>query len=121
MKITATAVTHTGRRSNNEDHYLVADALHLYAVADGMGGYAGGEVASRLTVEQLEAFIARNRRDAAGTWPCKEDKRLSYAENLLRAAVVHAHDTIAAQRVGDLDQMGSTVVAVLIEGPKATL
>ena len=121
MKITATAVTNTGRRANNEDCYLVAETLNLYAVADGMGGYAGGEIASRLTVEQLEAFIAHNLRDAAGTWPCKEDKRLSYAENLLRAAVAHAHETIAANRTGDLDQMGSTVVAVLVEGPKATL
>ncbi len=121
MKITATAVSTVGRRSNNEDRYLVADELCLYAVADGMGGYAGGEVASRLTVEQLEAFVARNRRDAAGTWPCKEDKRLTFTENLLRAAVTQAHETIVAHRHGELEQMGSTVVAVLVEGRKATL
>jgi len=121
MKITATAVTNTGRRTNNEDSYLVADELRLYAVADGMGGYAGGEIASRLTVEHLEAFVARNRRDAAGTWPCKEDKRLSFAENLLRAAVTQAHQAIAAQRHGELEYMGSTVVAVLVEGKKAAL
>jgi serine/threonine protein phosphatase PrpC len=121
MKITATAVSLTGRRPNNEDRYLVAEDLNLYAVADGMGGYAGGEVASRLTVEQLEAFVQRNRRDAAGTWPCKEDKRLTFAENLLRAAVRQAHDTIASQRQGELEQMGSTVVAVLVEGRRATL
>lgn len=121
MKISATAFSLTGRRQNNEDRYLVCPDLSLYAVADGMGGYAGGEVASRLTVEQLEAFVAMNRRDAQGTWPCKEDKKLSFTENLLRAAVRQAHDTIAANRRGELDQMGSTVVAVLIDGKKATL
>lgn len=121
MKITATAVSFVGRRSNNEDRYLVCPQLSLYAVADGMGGYAGGEVASRLTVEELEAFVARNRRDAAGTWPCREDKKLSFAENLLRAAVLHAHGAIAAHRHGEHDQMGSTVVAVLLEGTRATL
>jgi PPM family protein phosphatase len=121
MNVTATASSLVGRRSNNEDDYLVSPDLHLYAVADGVGGYAGGEIASRLTVEQLEAFVARNRRDAAGTWPCKEDKKLSFAENLLRAAVCQAHQAIAAQRKGKNDQMGSTVVAVLVDGPRAVL
>jgi serine/threonine protein phosphatase PrpC len=86
-----------------------------------MGGYAGGEVASRLAVEQLERFVARNRRDAQGTWPCKEDKRLSFAENLLKAAVRDAHDAISAQRHGELHQMGSTVAAALIDGARATI
>jgi PPM family protein phosphatase len=121
MNVTATAFTVAGRRPNNEDSYLVSRELNLYAVADGMGGYAGGEVASRLTVEQLEAFIARNRRDAAGTWPCKEDKKLSFTENLLRAGLRRAHDAISAQRHGELEHMGSTVVAVLIDGNRATL
>lgn len=121
MNITATAASLVGRRKNNEDRYLVSTELQLYAVADGMGGYDGGEVASRLTVEQLKEFVARNRRDAAGTWPCKEDKKLTAAENLLRAAVRRAHDVISSQRVGELDQMGSTLVAVLIDGHRATL
>ncbi len=121
MNITATAVSLVGRRKNNEDAYLVAPELALYAVADGIGGYAGGEVASRLTVESLESFIARNRRDAQGTWPCKEDKKLSFAENLLRAAVRQAHEAIVKERRGELDQMGSTVVAVLVDGRRATL
>jgi serine/threonine protein phosphatase PrpC len=121
MNVTATAATLAGRRKHNEDNYLVSDDLKLYAVADGVGGYAGGEIASKLTVEQLEQFIARNRRDAAGTWPCKEDKRLSFSENLLRAAVRQAHEAISAQRQGKHDQMGSTVVVVLVEGSHAVL
>jgi serine/threonine protein phosphatase PrpC len=121
MNITATAASLTGRRQNNEDRYLVAAPLGLFAVADGMGGYAGGEVASRITVDELERFVARNRRDPTGTWPCKEDKRRTFQENLLGAAVLQAHLSIHAQREGPLDQMGSTVVSVLVEGRRAVL
>ena len=35
------------KRPHNEDAYLVDEALGLYAVADGMGGHAAGEVAAR--------------------------------------------------------------------------
>jgi PPM family protein phosphatase len=121
MNITATAATLTGRRKNNEDAYLVSEGLGLFAVADGMGGYAGGEVASRIAVEELARFIERNRRDGCGTWPCKENRRRSFYENLVSAALTQAHLCIEAQRVGPLDQMGTTVVTVLIEGRDAVL
>src|SRR5262252_8558521 len=54
--IEAGAATHVGKvRPQNEDNYLVATPRGLWAVADGMGGHAAGEVASRTVVEELAA------------------------------------------------------------------
>jgi protein phosphatase len=52
------------RRKNNEDRYLALDDEGVYFVADGMGGYAGGEVASQLAVDTIENVFATQRFEA---------------------------------------------------------
>ena len=57
MPLAAYGVTHQGRRSTNEDAWLVDLELGLLVVADGMGGHNAGEVASALAVKVIrEAF-----------------------------------------------------------------
>ena len=120
MRIEFFASSVVGRRSNNEDQFCADPALGLFVVADGMGGYEGGEIASRLAVEELRDFVSRNRRDPGATWPCGEDKKRAFSESLLHAASLCAHRQITSHRTERLRNMGSTVVTLLLEEGRAT-
>ena len=50
-------------RENNQDYYYISDSLNevqLYMLADGMGGYNGGEIASELAIETAKNYIENN-------------------------------------------------------------
>jgi serine/threonine protein phosphatase PrpC len=65
------AATHVGMvRRQNEDNYLVATPRGLWAVADGMGGHAAGEIASRIVVDEL-AVVATPASAAELLASCK--------------------------------------------------
>ena len=51
-------MSHKGQvRKINEDDFLIMPEFQIFCVADGMGGYERGEVASRLTVEAIGQYI----------------------------------------------------------------
>jgi serine/threonine protein phosphatase PrpC len=47
-------------RQNNQDSFLIDQSEHLYIVADGMGGHAGGEIASQLCTKEIVAHLRKN-------------------------------------------------------------
>lgn len=54
------------RRSNNEDSYFAkkySDEISLYVVADGLGGYEGGEIASRLSTIKMSRYFEEHLND----------------------------------------------------------
>jgi protein phosphatase len=62
VKLVVAGVTDVGRlRDGNEDSFVVDERLTLFAVADGMGGHRGGEVASATAIEALRAAVASGR------------------------------------------------------------
>lgn len=115
MEIQSFATSHIGRRSNNEDAYCIAPHVGLYAVADGMGGHEGGEIASRLVIESMLDFLEKAEKlhtlddDTAG------------AATELSGAVRWATDRVAGQSVGVLEEMGSTLAAVWVRGGRAVI
>ncbi|UNC92783.1 Stp1/IreP family PP2C-type Ser/Thr phosphatase [Candidatus Contubernalis alkaliaceticus] len=65
MLVFLTGRTDVGQgRQNNEDCYLIMDgddSIQFFAVADGMGGHNGGEVASSMAIELGKSFFLRNK------------------------------------------------------------
>jgi protein phosphatase len=97
LTVIAAAATATGRRhTSNEDGHLVGDVV--FAVADGMGGHAAGEVASAMALSRLHQFVGRTDLDA---------------ESVL-AALTGVSDEIFLAGVGNTEQrgMGTTVAGL---------
>ena len=110
-----------GRRANNEDAYLLRPNLGLFAVADGMGGYEGGEVASATVVAALDSMVAHADVDPDGTWPLRERAGLGPLESLVDVALRVADREVRARRTGVLAKMGSTAAVVLARGRRLAI
>jgi serine/threonine protein phosphatase PrpC len=95
------------KRKNNEDSYVVLDEHGLFVVADGMGGYAGGEVASALTVEIIEKAFKSQKFEG----PPYENvpRRGSELARSIQMANKAVYDKAHADPM--LKGMGTTVVA----------
>jgi protein phosphatase len=99
------------RRRGNEDRFAIDPELGLCLVADGMGGHSAGQVASELAATTvLTSLRERKGSDAS-------------ASEKLRCALEDANRAIyqAARQNSLYSGMGTTIVALLVEGERAAL
>lgn len=109
MTISSAGMTDRGRlRPHNEDALLVEADHGLFAVADGMGGHAAGEVASHLAIEAVRSMLSPQAKDLADV-PAK-----------LRAAIEEANRRIAEQieKNPEFRGMGTTLVVAVLDGAR---
>lgn len=107
------------KRTHNEDYFSLIEDEQLFIVADGMGGHAMGEVASKMAADTLSEFYQRTK-DEDATWPYKMDRQLSYVENRLVCGIKLANYRIyeAATKDPRCKGMGTTLVSCLVNGDK---
>ena len=123
MRVVSAGKTDVGCvRKHNEDSFLVDEATGLFVVADGLGGHAAGEVASRIVVERIGQFVAETVEQDR-TWPLDYDTSLNYDANRLKAALLLADRAILEdiRSNPERETMGSTVVACIVRGAKVTM
>jgi protein phosphatase len=108
------------KRKKNEDRFLIIeDAIEfnsikrygrLYALADGMGGHAGGEVASKMACQGMTDYYSKTMNDQHGTDFFKA--RLQH----LRSTLWDVHNKIIeyGQVNGEYEDMGTTLSVMVL-------
>ena len=108
-------ITNKGGRDNNEDALLTITLEHnnryyLFAVADGMGGHAAGEVASKIAITELKETIMKG-------FAATQAINLESMKQLLSMGFSKANEKISyeAKTVLEKRGMGTTLVAALLD------
>lgn len=105
-------------REKNQDYYYIPssqDDLQLFILADGMGGYNGGEVASKLATESLKKYIQNNFENIKKS----KEKILELIGNAMEYANMVVYEKSKEEK--ELEGMGTTLEVCLIYNNKVYL
>ena len=115
MRVRFAGGTDVGRkRDHNEDSIYLPTEARLGIVADGMGGHASGEVASKLAVDTMVAYFHKTSDMQPLTWPFKVDRDIRAEVNRMVTSIMLANVEIheMAARDAACRGMGTTLDAI---------
>lgn len=125
MKTEFAARTDVGlKRKYNEDSFLVDELTRVFVVADGMGGHAAGDVASKLAVEAIWDFCRQiPDQSMADAMPYGQDGSMTFNANRLTNAIKKANNRIrdVSTASEEMAGMGTTVTCVVLNDGHATV
>lgn len=98
------------KRSSNQDSICVYPKRSFFAVADGMGGHNGGDIASQMSVKLLPEFIENNLNSKS-------------IPEILEQSVRFVNKSIFdhGQKNEDLKGMGTTITAIMFNGSELNI
>ena len=110
MKVFAKSDIGKAREMNQDAYYASqpSDTVGLYIVADGMGGYNGGEIASSLAVTATKDFIENNFAETEHT----KEKLQELVKNAIEYANMLVYEK--SKEVSELEGMGTTIEVALV-------
>lgn len=102
-------------RNMNQDYYYISnqdDDLSIFILADGMGGYNGGEIASKIAVESARKYIEEKADDLQNN-----EKKII---DVLKSSTAYANNTVyeISKENKNLEEMGTTLEICLIYNKK---
>ena len=110
MKVFAKSDIGRAREMNQDAYYASqpSDTVGLYVVADGMGGYNGGEVASTIAVTAAKNYIESNFAETEHT----KEKLQELVKNAIEYANMLVYEK--AKEIPELEGMGTTIEVALV-------
>jgi PPM family protein phosphatase len=108
MTILHAGATHIGqKRKTNQDSICLAPQFHFFAVADGMGGHNGGDIASQLATTHIPLFLEKFKNDLE-------------PKELMARCIQHVNQQIflKSEQETHLKGMGTTLAATYFHGNK---
>lgn len=123
MKLSVGAQTDVGLvRQNNEDNFFIAPEMGLLVVADGMGGHASGEVASKMAIDVIRDYfngVSSGREKLIGRYQDEFSRATNRIASAMRLANMAVYE--AAKNFPQWQGMGTTLAGVFIEDNRLSI